>query len=342
MRPKLGTWPRMPRHPGHRGPRCWPSRPPASPPCPHSADCSSRKRHLQRDGMDNRIQEHRQNLPTYEGPGQLHPDHGSTNTTNDLGLEAFRPVAQTVLAAIRGNAPMTERKNPTDHVHTSVHAPIVDRAQPTNTHKEHPNNFHKHGHQPFQRHQGHTHPSPHNQLTGMLRRPGSLVLKDQAGEETLAGIGRHCFDLPQPIACHRKFLLPQFSDTLFPSPTVIVASNGASVLNINSVSDIKNCILRYWVLEAFYRPLCMRSMYWRISHCLHSCVRRYICQIQGNATVMAKFGQVRMGPLVIPERHSPRLSQNIFTRHTIHISPTTPNNQTLVYANFKVKTIKSS
>ena len=33
----------------------------------------------------------------------------------------------------------------------------------------------------------------------MLRRPGKLVVKHQAAEETLAGIGRHCFDLPQPI-----------------------------------------------------------------------------------------------------------------------------------------------
>ena len=64
----------------------------------------------------------------------------------------------------------------------------------------------------------------------------------------------------------------------------------------------------------------------------------YIRQIQGNSTVMENSGQVRMGPLVIPEKHSLRLSPKNFTRHTIHIRP---NNQTLVYANFKVKTIKN-
>ena len=47
----------------------------------------------------------------------------------------------------------------------------------------------------------------------------------------------------------------------------------------------------------------------------------YICQIQGNASVISNSGQVRMGPSVIPEKHSLLLPQKIFMRHTIHITP---------------------
>ena len=66
----------------------------------------------------------------------------------------------------------------------------------------------------------------------------------------------------------------------------------------------------------------------------------FVCQIKGNATVMAISKHMRYGPVMLPEKHSILLHNAFFARHTVHIRPTSQENQTLLYANFKLKTIK--
>ena len=67
----------------------------------------------------------------------------------------------------------------------------------------------------------------------------------------------------------------------------------------------------------------------------------FICQVKGHATAMAISKHMRYGPVMLPEKHSILLHNAFFARHTLHIRPTSRENQTLLYANFKMKTIKT-
>ena len=66
----------------------------------------------------------------------------------------------------------------------------------------------------------------------------------------------------------------------------------------------------------------------------------FVCQIKGNATIMAISKHMRYGPVMLPEKHLVLPHNAFFARHTVHIRPTSQENQTLLYANFKMKTIK--
>ena len=44
---------------------------------------------------------------------------------------------------------------------------------------------------------------------------------------------------------------------------------------------------------------------------------------------------------MLPEKHSILLHNAFFARHIVHIRPTSQENQTLLYAIFKMKTIKN-
>ena len=66
----------------------------------------------------------------------------------------------------------------------------------------------------------------------------------------------------------------------------------------------------------------------------------FVCQVKGHATAMAISKHIRYGPITLPNNHSILLHNAFFARHTVHILPTSRENQTLLYANFKMKTIK--
>ena len=67
----------------------------------------------------------------------------------------------------------------------------------------------------------------------------------------------------------------------------------------------------------------------------------FVCQVKGHATTMAISKHMRYGPVMLPEKHSILLHNAFFARHTAHIRPTSQENQSLLYANFKMKTIRN-
>ena len=67
----------------------------------------------------------------------------------------------------------------------------------------------------------------------------------------------------------------------------------------------------------------------------------FICQVKGHATAMAISKHMRYGPVMLREKHSILLHNAFFARHTVHIRPTSRETQTLLYANFKMKTKKN-
>ena len=66
----------------------------------------------------------------------------------------------------------------------------------------------------------------------------------------------------------------------------------------------------------------------------------FVCQVKGHATAMAISKHIRYGPIMLPNIHSILLHNALFARHTIHMHPTSWENQTPFYANSKMKTIK--
>ena len=66
----------------------------------------------------------------------------------------------------------------------------------------------------------------------------------------------------------------------------------------------------------------------------------FVCQVKGHATTMAIPKRMRYGPVMLPEKHSILLHNAFFAHHTVHIRPTSEESQTLLYANFKMKTMK--
>ena len=66
----------------------------------------------------------------------------------------------------------------------------------------------------------------------------------------------------------------------------------------------------------------------------------FVCQIKCNATIMAISNDMRYGLVLLPEKHSILLHNVFFARHTVHMRLASQENQTLLYANFKMKTTK--
>ena len=66
----------------------------------------------------------------------------------------------------------------------------------------------------------------------------------------------------------------------------------------------------------------------------------FIYQVKGHGTAMAISKHMRYGLVMVREKHSILLHHAFFACHTVHIRSTSLENQTLFYANLKMKTIK--
>ena len=211
---------------------------------------------------------------------------------------------------------------------------------------EHPNHSHMHQHhnpcpEP-------THPTPeqkHNRCHSMLLTHGSLVLMDKVGEETANGDGERTAEVIEPIQIPaeaplkptQKFFATMrktkqgtqwgvtFDEQLCTGYTEPPLEPQAMVMVTPSLVHI-----HYITSDA---QLSSRLSQWA--------EQVFLCQICGQASVIAISKHQILGPIVICEQRTLLLPKSFFTRHHVHVHTHSSDNQTLSYANFKMKMVKN-